>query len=541
MAENHFQEFASKMRKASLSEAAIQAFAHSYNTLVSGHTGMIPESTIEPVTHLPHLGSDRREEHASQWKQHEADELRRKALEDRRTPKPSGYAGDSGEREASWSAAALRRFSVRSEADLPSASSPPPLPTQSPRGEAHVGDYKSLLSRTVIIKLNGGLGTSMGLERAKSLLPVKEGFTFLDFIVKQVLALRARHDVNLRFLLMNSFSTSADTLAYLAHYPELGDPKHLELMQNQAPKVDAKTLRPAVWPRNPQLEWCPPGHGDLYPSLLGSGKLDELLDAGIKYAFVSNSDNLGATLDLDLLSFFADSDKPFLMEAAERTPSDRKGGHLAKRGDTLLLRESAQCPESDSAAFQNIQKHRFFNTNSIWLRLDHLKQLLQAKGGFVPLPLIKNTKTIDPRDKNSPAVFQLETAMGAAIECFEGAGAIVVPRTRFAPVKTTSDLMALRSDAYVVSPSWSIELANGPSAQPPTINLDSNHYKLVDQLDQKLAAGVPSLKDCRELNVQGPVAFNAGNVFKGSVSIVDKSSETRALPAGEYSNCAKEI
>jgi UDP-N-acetylglucosamine pyrophosphorylase len=311
-------------------------------------------------------------------------------------------------------------------------------------------------------------------------------------------------------------------------------------MQNQVPKIDAKTLRPIAWPQNPQLEWCPPGHGDLYPSLLGSGMLDKLLNKGVKYAFVSNSDNLGATLDLELLDFFSESNKPFLMEVAERTPSDKKGGHLARRGDTLLLRESAQCPESDMAAFQDIQKHRFFNTNSIWLRLDHLKKLLESKGGFVPLPMIKNSKTVDPRDKNSPPVFQLETAMGAAIECFDGAGAIVVPRTRFAPVKTTSDLFALGSDAYIVTPEWGIELAHG-TLQPPTMDLDSSHYKLVDQLDEKLRAGIPSLKDCRELIVRGPVAFNSGNIFQGKVCIMNKAQETKPLPGGSYRDCEQEL
>jgi UDP-N-acetylglucosamine pyrophosphorylase len=229
------------------------------------------------------------------------------------------------------------------------------------------------------------------------------------------------------------------------------------------------------------------------------------------------------------------------MEVAERTASDRKGGHLAQRDGHLLLRESAQCPEADQSAFQDIQRHRFFNTNSIWLRLDALKKLLDAKGGFVPLPLIKNSKTVDPRDKNSPPVFQLETAMGAAIECFEGAGAIVVPRTRFAPVKTTSDLLALRSDAYMVTPNWSVELAKGSHARPPTIDLDPDHYKLVDQLDEKLAAGVPSLKDCEELKVRGPVAFNSKNVFKGKVSVINKSRQTRELAAGEYGDSATEL
>jgi len=465
MNENHFPEFAAKMRKAGSSDAAIRAFQHSYDSLVAGQTGMIPENNIQPVADLPRL-----------------DQLR-----------PDQSAG------------------------------------------------AALLSQSIVIKLNGGLGTSMGLERAKSLLEVKNGLAFLDFIVKQVLFLREKHGVPLRFRFMNSFSTSRDTLQFLRKYPGLGEPASLELMQNQVPKVDAETLRPAAWAESPQLEWCPPGHGDLYPSLLGSGLLDDLLAHDVKYLFVSNADNLGATLDLALLSYFADSGKPFLMEVAERTASDRKGGHLAQREAQLLLRESAQCPEADQAAFQDIRRHRFFNTNNLWVRLDSLKQLLDREGGFLPLPMIKNTKTIDPRNKNSPTVFQLETAMGAAIECFGNAGAMVVPRTRFAPVKTTADLLALRSDAYEVTHDWRIVLADHEAGQPPTIDLDSNHYKMVDQLDARLADGVPSLKACRELTVRGPIAFNSRNFFRGKVSLSAKSSSPIPLPPGEYEDCSKEL
>jgi|SRR5437867_3670171 len=453
------------MQQLGMSDAAIRSFGYSYQTLVSGQSGLIPETSIQPVADLP------RYDH---------------------------------------------------------------IPRQD-------SDARSLLRQTVVIKLNGGLGTSMGLERAKSLLHVKEGLTFLDFIVNQILHLRQRYAVPLRFLLMNSFSTSGDTREFLRKFPELGDPQSLELMQNQVPKVDAKTLRPISWPQNPQLEWCPPGHGDLYPSLLDSGWLDRLLAEGVKYLFVSNSDNLGASLDLDLLSYFAGSGKSFLMEVAERTASDRKGGHLAQRDGKLLLRELAQCPESDLPAFQNEERHRFFNTNSLWLRLDNLKGLLDRHGGFLPLPLIKNAKTVDPRDKNSPPVFQLETAMGAAIECFADAGAVVVPRTRFAPVKTTADLLALRSDAYTVAEDWQVLLSDKGAGQPPTIDLDANHYKLVDQLDEKLAGGIPSLKDVRELIVRGPVSFSSLNVFRGEVTLRNSSSELRPLPPGEYRDCTIEL
>jgi len=398
-----------------------------------------------------------------------------------------------------------------------------------------------LLDQTVLIKLNGGLGTSMGLENAKVLLEVKNGLTFLDFIARQVLDLRQRYARRPRFLLMNSFSTSTDTLQFLRKYPDLGDPASLELMQNQVPKVDARTLGPVSWRENPDLEWCPPGHGDLYPSLLGSGMLDSFLAEGIRFAFVSNADNLGATIDLGLLAYFANSGKPFLMEVARRTHSDNKGGHLARRDGRFMLRESAQCPENEKTAFQDIERHRFFNTNNLWLRLDALKQLLAAHDGLVPLPLIKNSKTVDPRKKNSPPVFQLETAIGAAIESFEDSGAIMVPRTRFAPVKTTSDLLVLRSDAYTVTEDWRVVLSDGSSDVPPVVQLDDAHYKLVEQVNEKTARGVPSLKHCRQLVIRGPILLSSENIFRGSVSLTNSHPEPHPLPSGEYKDCARTL
>lgn len=393
-----------------------------------------------------------------------------------------------------------------------------------------------LLSQTAVLKLNGGLGTSMGLESPKSLLPVKNGMTFLDLIAKQVGHLRRTNNTPLRFLLMNSLSTSEATLAALAKHAELGEPKSLELMQNFIPKVDQASLRPSTWPENPQLEWCPPGHGDLFPALVGSGWLERLLADGVKYLFVSNSDNLGASLDLKLLNYFATSNQPFMMEVCERTAADRKGGHLAQRNGSLMLRESAQCPAEDEASFQDINRHRFFNTNNLWVRLDMLAEVLKQHGGILPLPLIKNVKTVDPRKPDSPKVVQLETAMGAAIECFKNAGAIVVPRTRFAPVKTCADLLAVRSDAYEITDDYRIELAAKRNGQPPSLDLDSKHYKLVDQLDALTTEGVPSLRDCDSLAVKGSVQFNSNTVFRGKVAVTNTAPDPKPLPAGTYAN-----
>lgn len=391
----------------------------------------------------------------------------------------------------------------------------------------------ALFRQTVVIKLNGGLGTSMGLDRAKSLLPVRGRDTFLDLIARQILWLRQQTGSDApAFLLMDSFSTSADTAAHLArNFPRFGGPEAWELMQNKVPKVLTGNLAPASWPENPDLEWCPPGHGDIYACLEGSGWLDRLLDAGIRTAFVSNADNLGATLDPVILSWFVERSIPFAMEVTRRTESDKKGGHLARRRSDgrLLLRESAQCPQEDEADFQDIQRHGFFNTNNLWLHLEALKASLNANEGLIPLPPIMNRKTLDPRDATSPAVIQLETAMGAAIECFEGAAAIEVTRARFAPVKTTGDLLAVRSDAYELGADSCLRLHSSRKGIPPRMDLDPKSCKYVDGLDRTFPH-VPSLRSCRSLSIRGALLCGPGVVFDGDVVI--ENATTTPLQIG---------
>jgi UDP-N-acetylglucosamine pyrophosphorylase len=244
-------------------------------------------------------------------------------------------------------------------------------------------------------------------------------------------------------------------------------------------------------------------------------------------------------LDPAILRHFADSGAPFLMEVTRRTAADRKGGHLAlrKSDGRLLLREVAQCPDADSDAFQDIERHRYFNTNSLWLRLDLLKEQLAADSGVLPLPMIRNNKTVDPRDKKSTAVIQLEIAMGAAIECFAGSTAIEVPRSRFAPVKTTADLLALRSDAYEVLADGQVRLQASRAGVPPVIVL-SDDYKLVDQIE---ALGVPGLIDCHSLKINGLIEIAPGVVIAGDVEIKNASPERKTLAAGVYKNQVVEL
>jgi len=389
---------------------------------------------------------------------------------------------------------------------------------------------RAALPRTVVIKLNGGLGTTMGMTQAKSLLPVKGGLTFLDIIARQVLHLRRSSGAAIPLLLMNSFRTREDSLRALARYPDLPLPGlPLDFLQHKVPRVAKADFLPVDWPANREHEWCPPGHGDLYTALLTSGTLAALLARGYRWAFVSNADNLGAVLDLDLLGWMASEEPPFAMEVADRTPADRKGGHLARTRDgRLLLRESAQCPADEQDEFQDLTRYRYFNTNNLWLDLRVLAETLEARGGVLGLPLIANEKPVDPADPDSPRVLQLETAMGAAIGVFDGARAVRVPRTRFVPVKTTSDLLAVWSDAYTLREDWQVCPAPREGLEPLFVDLDPRFFRRVPDLEARFPAGAPSLLRCERFVIAGDVRFAGPVTVIGRVRV----EGPRVIPAG---------
>ncbi|MTB71880.1 UTP--glucose-1-phosphate uridylyltransferase [Arsenicicoccus sp. MKL-02] len=386
---------------------------------------------------------------------------------------------------------------------------------------------REALGRTVVIKLNGGLGTSMGMSKAKTLLPVRDGKSFLDIVVQQVLAARERHGVRLPLLLMDSFNTQADTLAALEGHPELAvDDLPLDFLQSQEPKLRTDDLTPVAWPDDPQLEWCPPGHGDLYPSVLSSGILKALLDRGFRYATVSNGDNLGASPDARLAGWFASSGAPYAAEVCQRTAMDRKGGHLAVRKEDgqLILRDTAQTADDEMVHFTDEHRHPFFHTNNLWLDLQRLHDELVARDGVLGLPLIRNVKTVDPKNADSPEVYQIESAMGAAVEVFEGAQAIEVPRSRFLPVKTTNELMLLRSDVYDLREDGTLVMQVDKA---PVISLDSRHFKRIGDFEQRVPGDVPSLRDATSLTVEGDWSFGDDVVVKGAVTLPDEGEPRR--------------
>jgi UTP--glucose-1-phosphate uridylyltransferase len=378
------------------------------------------------------------------------------------------------------------------------------------------------IGRTVVIKLNGGLGTSMGMDRAKSLLEVRDGLSFLDVIARQVLALRERYAVRLPLVLMNSFRTREDSVAALSAYAALADADlPLDFLQNKEPKLLADDLTPVTWEPDPTLEWCPPGHGDLYTALYrregGTTLLDTMLEAGFTQVFVSNSDNLGAVPDPRVAGWFAASGAPFAIEAVRRTPSDRKGGHFARRRSDgrIVLRETAQTLLEDAEALGDLGRHRFTSTNNLWFDLRAMKTELDRRDGILGLAMIKNVKNVDPADSGSPQVVQIETAMGAAIEVFDGARTIEVGRDRFVPVKTTNDLLVLRSDCYGIDED---AVLHRVPTEVPYVDLGPD-YKHVGEFEKRFPAGVPSLKEATRLQVHGDWVFGADVVVRGDVVV----------------------
>ncbi len=369
---------------------------------------------------------------------------------------------------------------------------------------------KSHLEKLVYVKLNGGLGTSMGLKRAKSLLPVKGEYTFLDIIARQVLALRDSTGKDIPLLFMNSFNTHDDTIDFLAKYPELVlRDLPLDFVQNKFPKLKRENLAP-LQSENESNNWNPPGHGDIYMAMAISGILDKLLEMGYRYMFVSNADNLGATVDEKILNWFAENDIPFAMEVCRRLDIDKKGGHLAQdKNGQLLLREAAQCPDDEVEEFQDIQVYQWFNTNNLWVNLEALKKKLVENDNVMILPLILNPKVVD-----DVPVYQIETAMGAAIGVFEGSKAIAVPRRRFAPVKKTNDLLVVWSDAYELDTAWRIAPIDGMETIP-FVKLDDRYYGDIGGLLKHFETGAPSLKECRKLEVEGDITFGDNVVIKG--------------------------
>eukprot|EP00252_Welwitschia_mirabilis_P005215 TRINITY_DN156_c0_g1_i3.p1 TRINITY_DN156_c0_g1~~TRINITY_DN156_c0_g1_i3.p1 ORF type:complete len:472 (+),score=96.77 TRINITY_DN156_c0_g1_i3:209-1624(+) len=385
-------------------------------------------------------------------------------------------------------------------------------------GEA---ETKNLLNKLAVLKLNGGLGTTMGCTGPKSVIEVRNGLTFLDLIVKQIESLNNKYNCKVPLVLMNSFNTHEDTIKIVKKYAGANVDIHI-FNQSQYPRLVAEDMTP--WPCKGQTNkegWYPPGHGDVFPALVNSGKLDALLSQGKEYVFIANSDNLGAIVDLKILSHLVKNQNEYCMEVTPKTLADVKGGTLISYEGRVQLLEIAQVPEEHVSEFKSIEKFKIFNTNNLWVNLKAIKRLVQADA--LKMEIIPN-----PKEVNGVKVLQLETAAGAAIRFFDNAIGINVPRSRFLPVKATSDLLLVQSDLYTINDGFVIRNPARVDTANPSIELSPEFKKVGDFL--KRFKAIPSILELQSLKVSGDVWFGAGIVLKGKVVIQANKGEKLEIP-----------
>jgi UTP--glucose-1-phosphate uridylyltransferase len=387
------------------------------------------------------------------------------------------------------------------------------------------GATAAILEKVAVLKLNGGLGTTMGMAGApKSAIEVREGMTFLDLSVRQIEHLNETYKVNVPFILMNSFNTDADTQRIIQKYAN-HNIQILTFNQSRYPRVGRESLLPV--PQNAtsdKSQWYPPGHGDIFDALANSGLLDKLIAAGKEYIFVSNVDNLGADVDLKILKHLVDSDAEFLMELTDKTKADVKGGTIIDYDGTVRLLEIAQVPSEHVEDFKSIRKFKYFNTNSVYIKLPALKRVMEEEG--MELDIIVNNKVAD----DGQAVIQLETAVGAAIKHFKNAHGVNVPRSRFLPVKSCSDLLLITSDLYSLEHGKLVMNPKRMFSQTPVVKLGDT-FKKVSNF-QKRFRTVPNLLELDHLTVSGDVWFGRNITLRGTVIIVANEGNRIDLPDG---------
>ncbi|KAJ3123648.1 UTP-glucose-1-phosphate uridylyltransferase [Nowakowskiella sp. JEL0407] len=380
------------------------------------------------------------------------------------------------------------------------------------------------LNKLAVLKLNGGLGTTMGCVGPKSAIEVRDGMTFLDLTVRQIEYLNSENNVNVPLILMNSFNTDEDTQKiiqkYTGHQVQI-----LTFNQSRFPRVFKESLLPM--PKNPKDEngkWYPPGHGDLFESLANSGLLDQLIEQGKEYLFISNVDNLGGSVDTRILQHMFTTGSEFAMEVTDKTKADIKGGTIIDYEGKVRLLEIAQVPSEHTDDFKSIKKFKIFNTNNLWVSTRAIKRLVEEQA--LNMEIIVNVKSTESGEK----VIQLETAVGAAIKYFKGAHGINVPRSRFLPVKSTSDLFLITSDLYGLHHG---ELIMNPKREfnsTPLVKL-GDHFKKVNGFLSRFASP-PHILELDHLTVTGDVTFGAEVVLRGTVIIVANHGSRIDIPAG---------
>ncbi|XP_029555121.1 UTP--glucose-1-phosphate uridylyltransferase [Salmo trutta] len=477
------------------------------------------------------------------------------------------------------------------------------------------------LNKLVVVKLNGGLGTSMGCKGPKSLISVRNENTFLDLTVQQIEVPRINKESLLssvpgtpvlikspsrppvlcpRYPRINKESLLSSVLcpryprinkeslcpryprinkeSLCPRYPRINKeslcPRYPRINKESLcpryPRINKESLLssvpgtpvlikspscplsqrvpPVLCPRYPRINkesllpvatdigmtgenadvWYPPGHGDIYASFYNSGLLDQLITEGKEYIFVSNIDNLGATVDLNILHHLVSQPNgkrcEFIMEVTDKTRADVKGGTLIQYDNKLRLLEIAQVPKAHVDEFKSVTKFKIFNTNNLWISLGAIKRLQEQNA--MDMEIIVNPKTLD----GGQNVIQLETAVGAAIKSFDNALGINVPRSRFLPVKTVSDLLLVMSNLYSLEAGSLTMSQKREFPTTPHVKLGSSFTKVQEY--QTRFESIPDMLELDHLTVSGDVTFGKQVSLKGTVIIIANHGDRIDIPAG---------
>lgn len=397
--------------------------------------------------------------------------------------------------------------------------------------EFPTSNMKEMLNKLVVVKLNGGLRTNkaMGCTNTTSLITVREEFTFLDMHVKHLESLNNKYGCKIPLVLMNSFNTHGETESVLRKYTHLNVPIH-SFKQSKYPRIFKESFRtvPKTVLDNDWEKWYSPGHGDFYHSFFNSGLLQKFIDEGKEYIFVSNIDNLGATVDLAILNHLLSQPEEerceFLMEVTDKTRADIKGGTLIMYEDKLKLLEIVQVPKDHIEDFKAVSKFKIFNTNNIWVQLSAMKHLI--KSNQLSLEIIED----QPQSNDGEKVIQLETLIGTAIKHFNNSVGVNVPRSRFLPVKTCSDLFLVLSNLYKMKDGALSMNSKRQFLSTPLVQL-GNSFKKVKEFHRRLD-GIPDIIELDHLTVAGDVTFGRGIVLKGTVIIIANHGERIDIPPG---------
>ena len=390
-------------------------------------------------------------------------------------------------------------------------------------------NIKEILDKLVVVKLNGGLYNVMGCTGPRCVITVRNEFTFLDMHVQQVEKLNNKYGCEIPIVLMNSFNNHEETQKVFRKYTHVNVPLYC-FKQSQYPQIFKESFRtvPRSMSEEDKESWYPPGHGDFYQSFYNSGLLQKFIDDGKEYLFVSNIDNLGATIDLSILNYLlsqsCEQRSEFVMEVTDKTKADVIGGTLIKYKEKLRLLEISQVPKDYVEDFKAVSKFRIFNTNNLWVQLPAIKNLVESH--MLCMEIITNNTQINNGDK----IIELSTAIGAAVKCFNHSIGVNVPRSRFLPVKTCSDLLLVMSNLYNMSNGTLLMSSQRQFSTTPFVKL-GNYFKKVKEFLKRFD-GIPDIIDLDHLTVAGDVTFGRGIVLRGTVIIIANHGERIDIPSG---------